>query len=119
MRKHTIRTGMRLVLAALMLIILVSFYHGGLADLFGLSFVGEERFYNYGIFWAAAIGGYGAVLIAFGFVLYGNARDSGVRLLPIFMLILVSIFLYIFLIASSFNVPSKPERLRPGNTITI
>lgn len=119
MRKRTIRTGMRLVLAAMLLIILASFYHGGLADLFGLSIGAEERFYSLGIFWAAAIGGYGVVMVVLGFVLSGNTHDTGVRLLPVFLLIVASVLIYIFLLTSFFKEPYGPERLRPGDTITI
>src|SRR5690242_20366034 len=103
MRKRTIRTGMRLVLAALLLIILASFYHSWVADLLALSPGAEQRFYGLGIFWAAAIGGYGVVLIVFGFVLSGNLRDAGVRLLPVFLLIAVTILFFFYLLASSFN----------------
>ncbi len=37
MRKRTIRSGMRLVLAALLLITLTSFFHSGVADFLSLS----------------------------------------------------------------------------------
>jgi len=119
MRKRSVRNGMRFILAALLLIILASFYHAGMADLLGLSIGSEERFYSLGIFWAAAIGGYGAVLAVFGFILPGNARDAGVRLLPLFLLIMASVMFFFILLATSLNGPPRPERLRPGQTITI
>lgn len=119
MRKRTIRTGMRLVLAALALITLTSFYHGWLADLLALSAGAGYRLYSLGIFWAAAIGGCGVILAVFGLVLPGNARDAGVRLLPLFLLIVAVVFLFFYLLASSLDGPSGPERLRPGDTITI
>lgn len=119
MRKRTIRTGMRLVLAALVLITLTSFYHAWLADLLALSIGSEQRLYSLGIFWAAAIGGYGVILAVFGFVLSGNARDAGVRLLPVFALIVAVVLLFFYLLTASLNGPSGPERLRPGDTITI
>lgn len=119
MRKRTIRSGMRLVLAALLLIILTSFFHGGVADLLALSMGAEQRFYSLGIFWAAAMGGYGAVLTVFGFVLPARQRDAGIRLLPLFLLIMGVMMLFFYLFVSSFNAPVKEERLRPGETITI
>ena len=61
MRKRTIRNGMRLVLAALLLIIVASFYLGYVGDLLSLSTMAESRFYQSAIFLAAALGGYGAV----------------------------------------------------------
>jgi hypothetical protein len=51
---------MRLVIAALIMIVLASFYHVQLSDLFSLSQASESRVYRLGIFWAAA-----AVLSAF------------------------------------------------------
>ncbi|GFE60987.1 hypothetical protein [Geobacter sp. AOG2] len=119
MRKRTVRNGLRLILAALLLIVLVSFYHVGIADLFSLSDPAEMRLYRLGIFWAAAFGGYGVVLSAFGLVMPGDPRDAQVRVLPVFFLILGTVALFFYLLASSFNEPTRPERLQPGDTITI
>ncbi len=119
MRKRTIRSGMRLVLAALLLIILTSFYHGGVADLLALSMGAEQRFYNLGIFWAAAFGGYGAILTVFGFILPPRQHDAAIRLLPLFLLIVGVMLLFFYLFVASFNGPGREERLRPGETITI
>jgi len=121
MRKRSIRNGMRLVLAALVLIIISSFYHETAADLLSLSIEAEMRFYRLGIFWAAAMGGYGVVLAAFGLVLPVRQRDSGVRVMPAFLMIVAVVSIFFYLLAASFNAPSNPprERVRPGETITI
>ena len=121
MRKRTIRNGMRLVLAALVLIIIASFYHDGVGEALSLSFDAETHFYGLGIFLAAAMGGYGVVLAAFGLVLPGTQRDSGVRVMPAFLMIVVFVSLFFYLLAASFDAPinSPRERLRPGETITI
>jgi nitrate/nitrite transporter NarK len=112
---------MRLVLAALILIVLASFFHIQLSDVFSLSPVGESRVYRLGMFWAAAIGGYGVVVAAFGFVLSPQKNDAQVRLLPVFMGISILVFLFFFLSSSSLETPARDEqrRLRPGETITI
>jgi hypothetical protein len=121
MRKHTIRNGMRLVLAALVLIIIASFYHDSVGEILSLSIDAEMHFYRLGIFWAAAMGGYGVVLAAFGLALPGTRRDSGVRVMPAFLMIVAVVAFFFYLLAASFDAPSKPplERLRPGETITI
>lgn len=121
MRKRTVRNGMCLVLAALILIVLASFYHIQLSDLFSLSPAAESRLYRLGMFWAAAIGGYGVVVAAFGFALSPLKNDSQVRLLPIFISISVMIVLFFYLLSSSIEAPEsdKQQRLRPGETITI
>jgi hypothetical protein len=120
MRKRTIRNGMRLVLSALVLIIVASFYHDRVGDILTLSLDEEMRFYRLGIFWASAIGGYGVVLAAFGLVLPGNQRDSGIKVMPAFLMIVAVVSLFFYLLSASFDAPDTPrERLRPGETITI
>lgn len=119
MRKRTVRRGLRLILAALLLIILSSYYNAGIADFFAFSVSSEERIYNLGIFLAAAVGGYGVVLTVFGFVLPGDIRDAGVRLLPVFLLIAAVFVLFFFLLISALNESPNPRYLRPGDTITI
>ena len=121
MRKRTVRNGMRLVMAALILIVLASFYHVQLSDLFSLSPATESQVYRLGMFWAAAIGGYGVVVTVFGFVLSSLKNDSQVRLLPIFLCISAMIFLFFYLLSSSIDAPARDEqrRVRPGETITI
>ena len=121
MRKRTVRNGMRLVTASLILIILASFYHANLSDMFSLSAVAENRFYRLGMFWATAIGSYGAVLIVFGFVLSPLKRDVTVRIMPTFLIVSSLIALFFYLLTTSINSPAKHEqkRLRPGETITI
>jgi len=120
-RKRTVRNGMRLVIAALLLIIMASFYHGQLSDMFSLSSAAESRIYRLGMFWAAAIGGYGVVVTALGFVLSPLKNDVKVRLLPVFLTISAMIFLFFYLLSTSINAPPGEEqrRLRPGETITI
>lgn len=121
MRKRTVKNGMRLVMAALVLIILASFYHVQFSDLFSLSLDAESRIYRLGMFWAAALGGYGVVVMAFGFALSPLKNDAQVRLLPIFIAISAMIFFFFYLLSSSINAPARDEqrRVRPGETITI
>lgn len=112
---------MRLVMAALVLIVLASFYHVQFSDLFSLSSAAESRIYRLGMFWAAAIGGYGVVMTVFGFVLSPLKNDARVRLMPLFLGISALIFLFFYLLSSSFDAPARDEqrRVRPGETITI
>jgi choline-glycine betaine transporter len=120
-RKRTVRNGLRLVLAALILIILASFYHVQLSDLFSLTTAAETRIYRNGMFWAAAIGGYGVVVMALGLVLSPLKSDVQVRLLPMFLSVSAMILLFFYLLSSAIDAPAREEqrRLRPGETITI
>jgi predicted permease len=121
MRKRTVRNGMRLIIASLILIVLASFYHEQLSDLFSLLPAAESRFYRLGIFWAAAIGGYGVVVTVFGFVLSPDKKDAQIRLMPIVLVISAMIFIFFYLLSSSIKDPGRDEqrRIRPGETITI
>jgi hypothetical protein len=121
MRKCTIRSGMRLVLASLVVIILTSFYSDRVGEILSLSYDAELRLYQLGIFCAAAMGGYGVVLTAFGLILTATRRDTGVRVMPSFLMIVAVVFLFFYLLAASFNSPANPERQhpRPGENITI
>lgn len=119
MRKRTVRNGMRLVLAAMILIILASFYHGAIADLLDLTMASEQRFYSLGIFWAAAMGGYGAVLAVLGFVLPATSRDAGIRIMPLILMVMGVVALFFYLFAASFSAPAEQRRLQPDRSITI
>jgi len=120
-RKGTVRNGLRLVLVALVLIILTSFYHDQLSELFSLSQSAESRVYRFGIFCAAAIGSYGVVTAAFGCVLSPLKNDVHVRLVPVLLGISALIYFFFYLLTATFDAPARDEqrRLRPGETINI
>jgi len=112
---------MRLVLAALVIIIIASFYHNGVSDMLSLSYDSEVSFYRLAIFWAAAVGGYGVIQSAFGLVLPARASDTGIRVMPSLLLIIAAVSLFFYLLSASLDAPHEPtrDRLRPGETITI
>lgn len=121
MRKGTVRNGMRLVLAALCMIIVASFFHSRITDFFSLSAAAESSIYRNGMFWAAAIGGYGAVVTVLGFILSPRKNDAEVRLLPVFIGIATLVVLFFYLLSDAIDTPARDEQrpLRPGETITI
>ncbi len=121
MRKRTVRNGMRLVLAALIIILVASFFHSQIKDIFSLSSTAESSIYRYGMFWAAGFGGYGALLTVLGFILSPRNSDTEVRLFPVFIGIATLIFLFFYLLSNVIESPVKDEqrRVRPGETITI
>jgi hypothetical protein len=121
MRKRTVRNGIRFVQAALIIIIAASFYHSQITDFFSLTASSEISLYRNGMFWAAAIGGYGVVVMAFGFALSPFKNDADVRLLPSVVFISAMIALFFYLLFSAIDAPPIDEqrRVRPGETITI
>jgi hypothetical protein len=112
---------LRLVVAALVLIVLTSFYHEQVSDLFSLSLSAESRVYRFCIFCAAAIGSYGVVTAAFGLVLSPLKNEAPVRLLPVLLGISALIYVFFYLLTASFDAPVRDEqrRLRPGESINI
>lgn len=121
MRKRTVRNGLRLVTASLIMIILASFYHVQLSEVFSLSTVSEGRIYRSALFWAAAIGGYGVVQSVFGFIMSPRKNDIPVRLAPVVVCVCALICIFFYLLTSAFDTPDRENRrrLRPGETITI
>jgi membrane-bound ClpP family serine protease len=79
------------------------------------------RFYRFGIFWAAVLGGYGVVQSVLGLVMRARSNDPDVRVAPSLFLIVGLVSIFFYLLVASFDAPTEPtrERLRPGETITI
>ncbi len=121
MRKRTVRNGMRLVLAALIMIIAASFFHSQVTDFFSLSATAKNSVYQNGMFWAAALGGCGAMVTVLGFLLAPRKNDVEVRLFPLLIGIATLIFLFFYLLSNEIDSPARDEqrRVRPGETITI
>ncbi|HEY5973283.1 MAG TPA: hypothetical protein VIU41_00940 [Geobacteraceae bacterium] len=118
MRKSTVRTGIRLLIAAIMLVIVASFYHETVADLLLLSPGGAGQFVYLAFFWSGILGGIGIVFVIAGLIRSG-AGDSAVRLGPVTLVLLLVIGLFFGLFYRSFFTPDTPPRLRPGETIII
>ncbi|MDD2366152.1 MAG: hypothetical protein PHN84_08320 [Desulfuromonadaceae bacterium] len=121
MRKTTVRNGMRFVATALILIIISSFYHVQVSEILSLSLSAENRLYSLGIFWAAAIGVYGVLLITIGLLLSPLKNDFKIRLTPLFIGISLMVCLFFYLLSAAIERPFRDEqrRLRPGETINI
>lgn len=120
MRRRTVRNGLRLLLASLALIILASFYHSGVAELFAFSPVTGVRMYGLGMALAAAVGAYGVVLAVAGLILpTSDRRDAAIRIAPLFVLVACAVALFFYLFMVSFSSPDDGESVPPGTVITI
>jgi vacuolar-type H+-ATPase subunit I/STV1 len=75
--------------------------------------------YGKGIFWAAAIGGYGVIVTVLGFILSTDRRDAGIKIMPVFLYLIFFVALFFYLLVSSFNSPSIDQKQSPGTSITI
>jgi hypothetical protein len=116
-RKVIVKTGMKLLLAAILPLILATFYHEPLARLLSLSPDGEMILIYLGFFWGGIFGCLGILV-----TVVGLARSAGkgadVRLAPVVILLAAALFLYFYLFYTSLT-STEPPKVRPGETITI
>ena len=119
MRKRQVRNGLCFMLASLCLIILASFYHREVARLLFFSANSGQMLYSQGIFWAAAIGGYGVVATVLGFALSSDRRDKGVKLFPVIFMLLCAVALFFYLFFSSFQSSVDEPEQSPETSISI
>lgn len=119
MRRRIIRFGIHLIIAAVIVIAAVTFFHESLAGWFGFSSVEEERLIYQGLFWGGLSGGCGVTVTALGLV-FGSERagDTRIRLAPPLIVLGAAVFVFILLLVASFRAHHLPD-LRPGETITI
>lgn len=119
MRKSTVRSGMRMLFTALLLILLAGFYHTGIAGLLSLSPGATHYLYGQVIFWALVLGGLGVIVAVAGLIRSPGRHDHTIKIYPWMVLIAAGIIFYMYLAASSFSAPARYERLNPGQAITI
>jgi hypothetical protein len=117
MRKKTVRTGLSLIQAAVILLIVATFYHSSVAWLLNLSANNELQFTILGIITGGVLGGIGVIVAAIG-LLQRTVLEKNVRLIPVMMMIGALIVIFIVLSYTSLTSPEPPQ-LHPGETITI
>lgn len=117
MRRNSIKGGLNLLIVAISLVILATFFHEQVADLLSLPPSGETRFIFLGLFLGGVCGCLG-ILITVAGLLRHPTTGRNVPLVPTLIVLAATILLFFILLYSSFNAP-EPARLRPGETITI
>ena len=117
MRKSTVKLGLNLVVAGIVSVTLATFYHDQLAWLLLLPPEGEVMLIYLGFLWGGVFSCAG-ILVAVTGLLRGPTGSHGVNLAPTLILLAAAATLYLFLFYSSITSPG-PQRLAPGETITI
>lgn len=119
MRRRTVRFGIHLIIAAVIVIAAVTFFHETLAGWFGFSPAEEERLVYQGFFWGGLSGGCGVTVTALGLV-FGSERagDARIPLAPPLIVLGAVVFVFVLLFVASFRTYHIQD-LRPGETITI
>jgi Na+-driven multidrug efflux pump len=117
MRKRTVKTGLNLILAGIVSLVLASFYHEHIARLLFLSPGAEILFVYLGFFFGCLSG-----CVGISVTLFGLARSAGkapyVSLSHTIILLLAALIIYGFLFYASLTNTDSPK-LQPGETITI
>jgi hypothetical protein len=117
MRKGTVKSGLNLLLAAVVPLIMATFYHEQIARLLILSQNHETMLVYLGLFWGGISGCLGILVTVAGLALSAG-KGPEVRLAPTVMLLAAALIFYFFLFYSSFTT-TEPAKLRPNETITI
>jgi hypothetical protein len=117
MCKRTVRKGLTLMLAGVVSVTLATFFQDLLARVFFLTVAERARLTYSGLLLGGASGACG-VLVAIAGLLRAGARDRGVRLLPVVLLLVTSIAFFCLLSYLSFtgNLSTTPG---PGESISI
>jgi hypothetical protein len=118
MRAATVKAGLKLLVVAVCLLIIGSFYHAALTEAFSLSPTASGQFIYLAFFWSGTLGGCGIVVVIVG-LLRSAVIGERVRLAPAVLLLLAVVALFFFLLYQSFTTPAEAPKLRPGETVII
>ena len=118
MRPSTVKSGLKMLIFAVSLLIIASFYHEEFSTLLPMSVQSAAQFLYLSFFWSAVLGGCGIVVVIFG--LLGTSKNlSKVRIAPTLMLFIAVVGLFFMLLYRSVNAPETAPKLRPGETVII
>jgi len=118
MRKRTVKTGLNLILAGMVSLILATFYHGHVARLLLLPPDGETIFVLLGFMVGAGAGSFGIMVALAGMLLGPGSKGQEVRLSYSVVLLASALVIFLFLSYLSITGTEAP-RLQPGETITV
>jgi hypothetical protein len=117
MINKTVRLGMKYMLAGLLLIIIVTFFHKELSGLFLFSLTEEARLFSVGILSGGIIGGAGVLISALGFLCQSGTNDR-FGPAPLFIII-IGLIAIIFLLFFSCSKTDDMKSVHPGETVSI
>ncbi len=120
MRKGTVRAGMRIILSALILIMLASFYHAGVARLLSLAPDSALTLYGQVVVISLITGILGVIMAVAGLIKSPGRHDYKIKIYPLFLLLVGVVLFYIYMMVYS-GVPEFEDDppLKPGETVTI
>jgi hypothetical protein len=117
MRKRTVRSGLRFMIAGIVCIILATFFPAQMSTLLFLGLPDEAHVSFLGFFVGGVCAGWGIVMTAIG-IMQSGIDDIRVRLMPTIMLLFSLVILFFVLAYSSVSRP-QPPHLEPGESVNI
>lgn len=119
MRKRTVRSGLKFMLAGVICVIIATFFPAQTADFLMLGIGGEVRLTFLGFFLGGVCGGCGVLVAAAGLVQAGG-NEREVRLVPTVVMLLSMVVLFFVLAYNSFTTtPADAPALQRGESINI
>jgi len=118
MRKKTVRTGLKFMLAGIVCVLVATFFPSEAANLLFLGIGGDVRVTFLGFFLGGACGGCGVLVSATG-LLQSGGDERGVRLAPTVLLLLSLIILFFVLAYNALTTIPESPALPRGESINI
>jgi hypothetical protein len=118
MRKKTVRSGLKFMLAGMVCVMIATFYPGEVASLLMLGIGGDVRITFLGFFLGGMCGGCGVLVAATG-LLQSGPDERGVRLAPTVLALFSLIILFFVLAYSALVTPPAAPSLPRGQSIDI
>ncbi|MFZ3207806.1 MAG: hypothetical protein WA140_03105 [Geobacteraceae bacterium] len=117
MRMNSVKSGLNLVFAGIVMVTLATFFHGNIAALLGFSISAEMRLVFLGLFWGGVFACVGITITVIG-LLMGVAGRQASNLRPIIIALAMAVMIFIVLMFTYLRGHERP-RLQPGETLTI
>ena len=118
MRKRTVRTGLRFMIAAVSLLLLGTFYSQQINAFLSLPADGAFEFVKLAFFWSGIFGAAGVLVLIFGLMQRASAIDR-FSLVPSFFLVIFLLTVFFTLFYRSLSAPPARQPLQPGETLLI
>jgi hypothetical protein len=117
MHKRTVKSGLNLIVAGIVAIIMATFYHGEVSQLLSLTVSGQNRLIVFGLFCGGLSSGLGIIVALVGLLRnQAESNDTGLSRTIVVLIAVVLLFFYLFY--RSIGAPHPPP-LRQGETIII
>lgn len=118
MRRRTLRTGLRFMIAAVSLLLLGTFYSQQVNSMLSLPAEGAFEFVKLAFLWSLVFGASGVIILVFGLIQRAVSVDR-INLFPSFLLLILMMTVFFILYYRTLSSPQIDRPLKPGETLII